>query len=60
MHKRIMENSASRLMKDAKRYEQDAKHTSSKSKKQHDRIERKEAVSAAKDLKERARKAHEY
>ncbi len=48
------------LEKDAKHYKSDAKRTSSPVKKKHDKIEMKEACSAAKDMKKRASKAHEY
>lgn len=59
MHKKIMEKAAKNLSKDAKHYKNDAKHAKG-AKKKHDKVELKEALSAAKDLKKRAKKAHEY
>lgn len=58
-HKKIMKKAASKLMKDAARYAKEEKHTKSKVKKRKEAVERKEALSAAKDLKKRAKKAHE-
>lgn len=55
-----MERAAKALTKDAAHYTKDAKMTTSKTKKKHDLVERKEACSAAKDMKKRAKKAHEY
>ncbi len=52
MHKKIMEKASKALKKEAA-------HEKGK-KKKHEMIERKEALSASKDLKKRARKAHEY
>lgn len=60
MHKKIMKKCAEKLMKDGKRYVKDAKKTNSKLKKEHDNVEKKEAFSAAKDLKKRSAKSHEY
>lgn len=60
MHKKIMEKASEKLMKDALHYEKDSKHAPTKIKKKHDLMEKKEAKSAAKDLKVRAKKAHEY
>ena len=60
MHKKIMAKAASALKKDAKHYITDEKKAKSPIKKKHDKMEAKEASSAAKDLKTRARKAHEY
>jgi len=60
MHKKIMEKASKKLMADAKHYEKDEKKTKSKVKKKHDEVEKKEAISAARDLKHRAKKSHEY
>lgn len=57
-HKNIMEKAAKSLSKDAKHYEKEAMHSKGKVKK-HELVEKKEAVSAAKDLKKRVKKAHE-
>ena len=54
-----MEKAAKALTKDAKKYAHEAKHLKG-AKKKHEMVERKEASSAAKDLKHRAKKAHEY
>lgn len=59
MHKKIMERASKALDKDAKHYKSEMKHAKG-SKKAHERTEMKEAVSASKDLKKRAKKAHEY
>jgi hypothetical protein len=59
MHKKIMEKAAKSLTKDAAKYKEEAKHAKGKHKKE-EMVERKEALSAAKDLKKRAKKAHEY
>lgn len=59
MHKAIMKKCAGKLMKDAKHYEKESKKASSKGEKKHENMEKREALSAAKDLKKRARKAHE-
>jgi len=60
MHKKIMQRAATALKKDAKSYERKATAAHSTKKKKNERIEEKEALSAAKDLKKRAKKAHEY
>lgn len=54
-----MQKAAKALDKDAKHYAKEAKGLKG-SKKKHELVERKEAKSAAKDLKKRASKAHEY
>lgn len=59
MHKKIMNRAAKALKKDAEHYEKKSRHEKG-SKKKHEMIERKEALSAAKDMKKRARTAHEY
>jgi len=59
MHKAIMKKCAGKLMKDAAHYEKEANSAKSPVKKKHDMVEKKEAKSAAKDLKSRAKKAHE-
>ncbi len=59
MHKKIMEKCGTALAKDAKHYEKDAKKAHGV-KKKHDMVEHKEAAGAAKDMKKRAKKAHEY
>ena len=59
MHKKIMSRCASKLMKDAKGYASKAKKEHG-IKKKHELVEKREAVSAAKDLKKRAKRAHEY
>jgi len=58
MHKRIMEKASKALKKDAAHYEKEAK-TATGPKKKHELVEKKEAASASKDLKKRAKKAHE-
>lgn len=58
-HKKIMEKAAKSLKKDAAHYSKEAKSDMGKAK-QKDMVEKKEALSAAKDLKKRAKKAHEY
>lgn len=60
MHKKIMKNAAKELEKDAKKYANETKHAKSPKKKHQEVVEKKEALSAAKDLKKRAKKAHEY
>lgn len=55
-----MKSCSDKLMKDAKHYENDSKKTKSILKKKHNKIEKKEALSAAKNLIKRAKKAHEY
>lgn len=59
MHKKIMSKAAKALEKDASHYAKEEKHAKGK-KKIEEKVERKEALSAAKDLKKRAKKAHEY
>lgn len=59
VHKKIMEKASSALKKDAEKYSKEAKHAKGKHKKE-ELVERKEALSAAKDLSKRAKKAHEY
>ena len=59
MHKKIMKHAAKALEKDAEHYAKEEKHAHG-AKKKHEKVERKEAMSAAKDLKKRAKKAHEY
>ena len=61
-HKKIMEKASKALKKDATHYQKEEKqdkkaHNTKKLK--HHKIEEKEALSAAKDLKKRAKKAHE-
>lgn len=58
-HKKIMEKASVALKKDAAKYAKEAKHEKSKAGKKHELVERKEALSAAKDLRKRAKKAHE-
>lgn len=60
MHKKIMQKAAKALSKDASKYALKAKIASSPSEKHHEHLEEKEAKSAAKDLKKRAKSAHEY
>lgn len=61
-HKKILEKAAKALDKDAKHYKKeerkDAKHHNAAKLKHHE-VERKEALSASKDMKRRAKKAHE-
>lgn len=59
-HVKIMKKAAKKLDKDASHYHTDATKTKSKIKKKHDRIEEREARGAAKDLRKRASKSHEY
>lgn len=59
MHKKIMQKASKALKKDAAHYDKEAKHATGKHKK-HEMVEKKEALSASKDLKKRAKKAHEY
>lgn len=54
-----MEKCSEELKKDASRYSKKSKLAHGK-KKKHELIEKKEALSAAKDLKKRAKLAHEY
>jgi len=60
MHKKIMKKAASALKKDAAHYESKLKHDKSPTEKKHDKVELKEAKSAAKDMAARSKKAHEY
>lgn len=63
MHKKIMSKAANALIKDAKEYKKEstaAKKKNQAMKAKHERIEQREAMSAANDLKKRAKKAHEY
>lgn len=60
MHKKIMEKTSEALAKDAKHYKEDAKKTHSDIKRRNDLVEEKEASSAAKLMKIRAKKAHEF
>ena len=55
-----MEKCSRALAEDAAHYKEKEKHTKTKTKKKHEEVERKEAYSASKDLKKRAKKAHEY
>lgn len=61
-HKKIMSKCSKALMKDAKHYKKeekvDIKHHD-KAKLKHHKLEEKEAKSAARDLRTRAKKAHE-
>jgi hypothetical protein len=59
MHKKIMNRASKALKKDAARYEKKARHEKG-TKKKHELIERGEALSAAKDMKKRAKRAHEF
>lgn len=58
-HKKIMKKAQKALEKDARHYHEEAKHAKGK-KKIHEKIEEREAKSAARDLKKRAKSAHEY
>ena len=63
MHKKIMHKCADKLSKDAKRYaseEKEAKKKNNPTKARQEHIEKKEALAAAKDMRKRAKKAHEY
>lgn len=60
MHKKIMQRCSKALSKDANNYKDKAKKADSPIKKKHEKIEMKEAKSAASDLKKRAKKSHEY
>lgn len=59
VHKAIMEKASKALKKDAAHYAKEAVHAKGV-KKKHEKVEMKEALSASKDLKKRAKKAHEY
>ncbi len=54
-----MKKAANELEKDAKKYDEKSKHEKGK-KKQHEIVEEREAKSAAKAMKKRAKSAHEY
>lgn len=60
MHKKILKKTIKQLEIDAKKYANESKHAKSPKKRQQEKVEEKEALSAAKDLKKRAKKAHEY
>jgi hypothetical protein len=60
MHKKIMKRAAKALEKDAMHYAKEAKHAKSKIKKKHELIEEMEAEGAARDLKRRVQRAHEF
>lgn len=60
MHKKIMAGAAKALSKDAKKYAKEEKHAPTKTAKKHEKVEMKEAMSAAKDMKKRAKAAHDY
>lgn len=53
-----MEKASKALKKDASHYAAEAKHEKGQ-KKKHELVEKKEALSASKDLNKRAKKAHE-
>lgn len=55
-----MSKAAKSLEKDAKHYKKEEKMAKSPMKKKHEKVEMKEALSAAKDLKKRSKCAHEY
>ena len=59
MHKKIMEKAAKKLKKDASKYKKEAAHEKNPGKKKHEKMEQKEAMSAATSLKKMAAKAHE-
>lgn len=62
MHKKIMERAAKALTRDVKHYKKEEKADKAKGDKEklkHHKKEESEAVSAAKDLRKRAKKAHE-
>lgn len=62
-HIKIMKKADKALEKDAEHYareEKQAKKHHQLKKAHHEKVEKKEAMSAAKDLKKRIRKAHEY
>ncbi len=59
-HKKIEIKASKALKKDADRYKEKAAHAKTPIKAKHERIEEKEARAASRDLKKRARKAHEY
>jgi len=62
MHKKIMQKASKALDKDAKHYAKESKMEKKeghKGKAKHELVEKREAKSASKDLKKRARSAHE-
>jgi hypothetical protein len=59
-HKKIEMKCAKALDKDAKNYKSEASKEKSPMKKKHEQIEEKEARSASRMLKAKAKKAHEY
>lgn len=61
-HKKIMEKASAALEKDAEHYKKEEKadkKNNDQAKLKNHKVEEKEAVSAALDLKKRAKKAHE-
>ncbi len=60
MHKKIEQRAAKALEKDANKYKREASKAKSPMKKKHEHIEEKEARSASRMLKAKAKKAHEY
>jgi len=60
MHKKIEMKASKALKADAEKYAKEAKHAKSPTKKKHEHIEEKEARSASRMLKAKAKKAHEY
>lgn len=59
-HKKIEMRAAKALEKDADKYKKKASTAKLPLKKKHEHIEEKEARSAARMLKQKAKKAHEY
>ena len=55
-----MEKASKALEKDAMHYKKDEKKAKSPVKKKHDKVEMKEACSASKVMKKKAKMAHEY
>ncbi len=55
-----MKKAAVELKKDAEKYEKKMKKAPSAKVKMHEKVEMKEAKSAAKDMAKRSKKAHEY
>lgn len=55
-----MQKASKALEKDAKHYEKKMENAPSSTVKKHEKIEMKEAKSASKDMKKRAKTAHEY
>lgn len=60
MHKKIEMKASKALKKDADKYKKEASNAKSPVKKKHEHIEEKEARSASRMLKDKAKKAHEY